>query len=66
MRVTYHNAGLQKGAQIELTIEEASELVREARGESFSGAALHLMTALLPKLERAVLHGDSEAEEGAT
>jgi len=64
MRVTYHNAGLQKGAQIELTIEEASELVREARGDSYSIAAIRLLRDLLPKLEKAILHGDSEAEEG--
>ena len=65
MKVTYHNSGVYN-VQIKLTIEEANGLVREARGVSYSRAALRLLDALLPKLEKAILHGDSEAEEGGT
>ena len=67
MRVTYHNSGCQKGAQIELTPEEALLLNRQARGPGDIIAAAHTMSDfvrdLLPKLDRAILHGDSEAEE---
>ena len=68
MRVTYHNAGPNKGAEIELGTGEALLLNRLARGPGgiapSSEAARDFMCELLPKLDRAILHGDSEAEEG--
>ena len=65
MRVTYRNAGLNKGAEIQLTTEEAMNLLRDTEGDHVSRAAIRFMHELLPKIDRAILHGDSEAEEGA-
>jgi len=68
MRVTYHNAGPNKGATINLTTSEVMNLLRAGHGEAqcLQLQAEMFMDQLLPSLEKAILHGDSEAEEGAT
>ncbi len=64
MRITYKNTGVGKGANIELSTKEAMKLVVMSEANSLSDSAIEFSSEVLKKLEKAILHGDSEAEEG--